>query len=406
MDLKGQNIVLFSLFRFDAEIESTSFALARQLAADNQVFYFDNPYTFKDLIKRRKSDAFRTRKGRFGLLSDEPIVLLGNPLQIFILPVLLSIHFLPEGPLYRFFLRVNEFFIRQKIRFVLKKRGVTDFIFINSFNFHYPDVAQKLHPLLTVYQCLDPIIGDFDRRHGLVSERDLVENSDLIICSSKQLFEEKKATNPNTYFVPNAADVGHSRNALDPDLPLSPLLAGIPTPIVGYLGSVDHRMDLGLLEYVAAHNPDKSFVLIGPVISSLSEEIRKASNIYFPGKIQYADLPSVLKGFSVCIIPFKKDEQSATVFPLKLFEYLGAGKPVVISDFNPDLRDFTSDKVAICASPEAFSEAIGQALATDSDALRQERVRLASRNTWQHRAEAVAALLQAHLAMPSPQRRV
>ena len=156
-------------------------------------------------------------------------------------------------------------------------------------------------------------------------------------------------------------------------------------------------MDLSLLEFLASQHPDKSFVLIGPVLATLSASIRNAPNIYFPGKIQYAELPSVLKGFSVCIIPFKKYEQSATVFPLKLFEYLGAGKPVVISDFNPDLRDFTFDAVAICATPPAFSEAVRQALSTDSDLLREERIRIASRNTWQHRVEALGTLLVAAL---------
>ncbi|MPR32110.1 glycosyltransferase [Salmonirosea aquatica] len=393
MDLKGQNIVIFSLFRFDAEIESTSFALARQLARDNEVFYFDNPYTIIDLIRRRKTAAFRKRWGKFGLFSDEPIIMPDSLLRVFILPVLLSIHFLPEGRLYRFLLRVNESLIRWKIRYVLKKRGITDFIFINSFNFHYPNVAQGLQARLKVYQCLDPIIGDFDGRHGLVSERELVENADLIICSSKQLYQEKKALNPHTHFVPNAADIDHSRKALNPDLPLSPLLAGITPPVVGYLGSVDHRMDLPLLGYLAAQHPDKNFVLIGPVFSDLPDSIQQAPNIHFPGKIQYADLPSVLKGFSVCIIPFLKDEQSATVFPLKLFEYLGAGKPVIISDFNPDLQDFTFNSVAICADPPAFSEAIRVALATDSEARRAERIRIASRNTWHHRADALATLL-------------
>ena len=395
MDLKGQNIVIFSLFRFDAEIESTSFALARQLAQNNQVYYFDNPYTFKDLIRRRKTEAFRKRWGKFGLFSDEPIVLPANLVHVFILPVLLSIHFLPEGRLYRLLLGLNEFFIRRKIRYVLKKRGVTDFIYINSFNFHYPGVAQHLHPRLTVYHCLDPIIGEFDRRHGLVSEQALVRQADLVICSSKQLFEEKKPINPNTHFIPNAADVDHSQKALDPTLLVSPLLAGIKTPIVGYLGSIDHRMDFPLVEYLAQQHPDKSFVLIGPLFATLPRAIQTAPNIHFPGKIKYDDLPSVLKGFSVCIIPFKKDAQSATVFPLKLFEYLGAGKPVVLSNFNPDLGDFTAGSAAICAAPPVFSEAIEEALATDSEAQQAERVRIASCNTWQHRAEAVATLLAA-----------
>jgi teichuronic acid biosynthesis glycosyltransferase TuaH len=393
MDLKGQNIVIFSLFRFDAEIESTSFALARQLALENQVFYFDNPYTFNDLVRRRKSEGFRKRWGKFGIFSDKPIAQPTNRVKVFILPVLLSIHFLPEGRLYRFLLSINEFFIRRKIRYVLKKRGITDFVFINSFNFHYPGVSKKLYPRLTVYHCLDPIIGDFDCRHGLVSEQELVEHADLVICSSKQLFENKKKVNPNTHFVPNAADVDHSQKALDPALSLSPLLSDIPGPIIGYLGSIDHRMDFGLLEYIARQHPDKNFVLIGPVFATLSQGIISSPNIYFPGKIKYDDLPSVLKGFSVCIIPFKKDEQSATVFPLKLFEYLGAGKPVVLSDFNPDLQDFTAGSVTICATPSDFSQAIGQALTTDSETLQRERVRIASLNTWQHRAEAIATLL-------------
>jgi teichuronic acid biosynthesis glycosyltransferase TuaH len=393
MELTGQNIVFFSLFRFDAEIESTSFALARQLALHNQVFYFDNPYTINDLIRKRKTDAFRKRWGRFGLSSDQSIVQPGNPMEIFILPVLLSLHFLPEGRLYRFMLGVNEFFIRWKIRNILKKRGISDFIFINSFNFHYPGVAAKLRPRLTVYQCLDPIIGLFDQRHGLVSESKLVNDSDLIVCSSQQLYHEKKARNPATYFVPNAADINHSRQATNPSLHLSPLLAGIPEPIIGYLGSVDHRMDFALLAFLAAQHADKNFVLIGPVFATLSASLRNTPNIHFPGKIHYADLPSVLKGFSVCMIPFVKDEHSATVFPLKLFEYLGAGKPVVISDFNPDLRDFTRDSVAICATPTAFSEAIQEALTTDSEQLRAERIQIASRNTWQHRAEALGSLL-------------
>ena len=209
---------------------------------------------------------------------------------------------------------------------------------------------------------------------------------------------EKRAVNPDTYFVPNAADLAHSRSALNPELTLSPLLANVPPPIVGYLGGIDHRMDFLLLEHLVKSHADKSFVLVGPIFAALPEALERAPNVYFPGKVRFADAPSVIKGFDLCIIPFKKDEHSATVFPLKLFEYLGAGKPVVISDFNPDLADFTLDAVAICTDPAEFSSAIQEALENDSEARREERIEIASRNTWEHRAKDIADLLARNLA--------
>ena len=73
-------------------------------------------------------------------------------------------------------------------------------------------------------------------------------------------------------------------------------------------------------------------------------------------------MPAVLKGFDVAIIPFKKDEVSSAIFPLKLFEYMGSGRPVVSTDFNSDLKDFTGDTVPYCKDAAAFSAAIEIAL--------------------------------------------
>ena len=97
MDLKGENILIFSLFRFDAEIESTSLAIARELAKANKVYYVDNPYTLNDVIKRINTDSFRKRRGFFNLFSDRTISFPDSTLEIVIPPILFSTNFLPEG---------------------------------------------------------------------------------------------------------------------------------------------------------------------------------------------------------------------------------------------------------------------------------------------------------------------
>ncbi|WP_276088392.1 glycosyltransferase [Pedobacter sp. JY14-1] len=394
--LKGKTIVILGIAKFDGPFESTSFTTAKYLAQDNDVFYIDNPYTWKDFFALRKTEAFRIRRPYFfsgdGILSTA-----SEKLKVLFTFPLLPVNFLPEGVIYRFFLRINERLIRSRLKAVLKARDIRDFIFINSFNFHYPGVAIPLSPRLSVYHCVDPLIVPYDRRHGIISERRLVAKSDLVICTSKQLYEEKRMENPNTYFIPNAADLAHSSSALRDDMPISPLLEGITRPIAGYFGNIERRMDFELLAEVARQNMQMSFVFAGPVSEEyIPEGFRNQKNIFFTGRLPYQEMPGMIKGFDVAMIPFKRDTVSRTIFPLKLFEYLGAGKPVVATDFNPDLVEFTGDTVAYCATPAEFGRAL--MLALDDNASRlAERLRIASENTWEKRLSEFSALLHSFL---------
>lgn len=133
-------------------------------------------------------------------------------------------------------------------------------------------------------------------------------------------------------------------------------------------------------------NEGKSFVFVGPVSEEfLPADFKNFRNVYFTGRLPYEDMPAVIKGFDIAIIPFKKDDVSYTIFPLKLFEYLGAGKPVVATDFNLDLKDFTKDSVSYCANAEEFTEAIDFCLLNDNDAERDLRISIAAENTWDKR---------------------
>ncbi len=398
MKLNGQNIVILGLPRVDSEIESTNYTTAKLLAQHNRVYYVENPFTLKDYFKRRNHTQGLLRKGYFSLFNTRLMSTDIPGLSVIVPPVLFSINFLPEGFLFRCALRVNEFLLAFKLKRMLKKYQVNDFIYINSFNFHYPGLANHLEPKMEIYHCLDPLVVDFDRKHGVVSENMIIMRSDLVICSSRKLYNDKKILNNNTYFVPNAADLSHSSKVLDAELRVNEALQVFPKPIIGYFGAVERRIDYDLLKKVARMNPDKTFVLVGPVQDVfIPDGFKREPNIKLIGAVPYSEMPSILKAFDVALIPFKKDEVSSTIFPLKLFEYLGAGKPVVATDFNPDLAEFTQHVVPFCATAESFSQEIQNALKEVSEVTVEQRLQIASANTWEKRVGEIADIIATKL---------
>jgi teichuronic acid biosynthesis glycosyltransferase TuaH len=218
-----------------------------------------------------------------------------------------------------------------------------------------------------------------------------------VISTSKELRNKKALLNKNSFFVPNAANISHSLKALDPQLAIDPILAGIPKPIIGYFGAIERRIDYDLVRKLLKTNPDKSFVFIGPIDTYyLTADDYKEPNMYMKPPVPYEQMPAVLKGFDVAIIPFKKDEVSNNIFPLKLFEYLGSGQPVVSTNFNTDLADFTHGTVSFCETAEEFSAALDEAL-NDNKTLQQKRLDVAADNTWEHRIVEIKDILKANL---------
>ncbi|WP_158825737.1 glycosyltransferase [Mucilaginibacter lacusdianchii] len=399
MTLEGKFIVILGNTRFDGFIQSTSFFIARNLAKKNKVFFIEYPFTLKDYIQQRKGEEVKSRRDDFKITStgikdtDMP------GLKVIVCPPVLPINFLPEGKLYRAALKFNELLLSSRINKALKSEGVTNFIYINAFNFHYPGLAKYIKPSYTVYQCVDPMIVPYDIKHGIQSENELVKTSNLVICTSKALYEEKKQQNPNTYLVPNGADVHHFATVLDPAVPVHPKLNNVRRPVIGYIGSIERRIDYPLLVAVVAANADKSFILAGPHWPEyIPEQLLKAPNVKFIGPVLYDEAPQLLKGFDVAIIPFKKDEVSRTLFPLKLFEYLAAGKPVISTDFNPDLQQYTEGAVRFAADANAFNQAIEAALQDNAPNVVAHRSAVAANNSWEKRTESFGEIINAQLS--------
>jgi teichuronic acid biosynthesis glycosyltransferase TuaH len=266
MELKNRNIIIFSQMQFDGRLESTNYIMAKHLAKTNNVYYVDRPFTLKDYVKFKNTPEFKIRKPHFFSASNSIIQTDIPKLKIVISPPVPSINMLPEGKLYRAAVRVNELIVAARLKKVIKQYKIEDYIYINSYNYTYPTFHNLIKPVLTVYHCVDPLIEIYQTKHGLISEDIVVKSVDLVICTSKELRNNKLKLNPNSHFIPNAANIAHSQKALNPDLPVAAILSDIKKPVIGYFGNIERRIDYKLLDEILAMNPEKNFAFVGPWI--------------------------------------------------------------------------------------------------------------------------------------------
>lgn len=263
------------------------------------------------------------------------------------------------------------------------------------------DRAAGRRPSLVVYHCVD----EHSAFPGFVSpevvkayDDELTRRADLVITTSENLRRSREPLNPHTFAVVNAADVDIFNQALDPGLALPADLSAIPTPRLGVVGMHDSRLDLDAIEAIAKADPSWQVVLIGPLKSGQVDEarLRGLSNVHLLGEKSRAELPAYLKGMAAALIPYRANELTRNIFPLKLFEYLAAGLPVVAGGL-PELAGY-ADTVGMADGPGDYPALVRQALAEDDPEKRDARVALAGQNTWDQRTEQISALVEDALA--------
>lgn len=235
---------------------------------------------------------------------------------------------LPSSPYAR---RLNRLLLIGQIRGALSK--IRDgAVQIWSFT---PDIGYALGRFdeeKVVYYCVDDhaSFSGYDRAQVLKDEEDLCRRSDLVITTSMALQDAKSPWNPNTILVPHGVDYDHFSRAVREDLACPGDLASIPQPRLGFFGLIRDWVDLDLLAEVAGKRTDWHFVLIGNADSNVNiGQYRTLRNMHFLGRRPYQDLPAYCRHFDVGLIPFKINELTRAVNPIKLREYLAAGLPVI-----------------------------------------------------------------------------
>ena len=243
-----------------------------------------------------------------------------------------------------------------------------------------------------VYDCMDdwqnwtaePAVGAFSRDE----ERSLARECDLLVVTARELEERYKAQGLSPLVVRNAADFELFAAGSSGALP-----AELPRPVIGYYGAIADWFALDVLREVALARPQYSFVLIGHNYRDDIHKLRKLPNVFLLGEKRYRELPSYLRDFRVCLIPFVPGPVVNAVDPVKLYEYFSQGKPVVSTPM-PELEAL-GDLIYFANGPGEYAKQIDAALAESDASLAERRVSFAARNTWAHRVVEVSAGIQA-----------
>lgn len=255
----------------------------------------------------------------------------------------------------------------------------------------WKSLAEKFSADFVVFDCMDHVAG-FNVGQAIVEEESaLVKSADLMVVTSVGLQENFAANRQNVAIVRNAADVEFFGRRPE-------MVHSIDGINIGYYGAISRWFDVDLVYHLAESRPQWTFTLIGQITCDVSR-FKELPNVRFLGEMDYHKLPEYLYGFDVCLIPFLLNELTRCTNPVKVYEYLAAGKPVVCTAM-PEL-ELLEDFVSIGWTQDDFLQKIEQILASDCEEQRVARRKFVQEQSWKNRAsQLLEAVKTSQSALP------
>jgi glycosyltransferase involved in cell wall biosynthesis len=381
----GQSSNQFDIVYLGAEnllegIFSRSQAIAIELARSFRVLYvnldcYSLPHVICDWCFRRNS---RRRPGvrpiRANLWTADLVTLI---------PSLVT---LPSN-------RIRTWTAAQHLRRAIRQLGFRSDILWTGLPWTV-SMVKHIPASLVCYDCMDDFSLMFQgrsRRIFQALDSKLLQISDLVIASSEELYAKCGKVNANVHLVRNGVAV----NLYSGDGTVPPSdLQNIRRPILGYIGHIAHWADLELMKALATRYPRCSLVIVGRVGVSV-KQLSNLPNVHFLGFKPFAEVPHYVREFDVCLIPFRVNDLTVAVNPIKFYEYCAAGKPIV-SVALPELEPFRR-LCYLARSHDEFLDAVAAALEEPKDPhgakLAIDRRKVADESSWELRGTEVRTIL-------------
>lgn len=346
--------------------------------SDAEILYIDPPVTYlaplKDKAAKERLSAWR--KG--GVKAKENITVYASP------PAL------PFFNKYRWINRLNQKRLAKFIKKVVRENG-----FERPYLWCYSPTSCDLTELVpnrgVIYDCVD--------RHsaykGMINpevvdcmEEDLAKRADMVFCTAQGLYETLKEYNSNTAMIPNGAAYEIFSQAAQPSEDEK------KQPIFGFVGMLQDCIDYECLREVALKFPDCRLQFIGRRMPGVDlSAVESCPNVEFIGLVPQTELPEYIRRFDVCLNVFQEGKLSKDVSPLKFYEYLATGKPIVSTKEPLQVTDF-ADVVYIAENREKFLELCAQALAEHDPEKRAKRMAYGKACSWDERVKQMERILE------------
>ena len=377
--LRDRDIVCVGFADWDAELWTNQHHLMYRLARENRVLFVESLGLRTPQLAGRdlKRIARRVRRGLQPPRAVDGLSVLS--------PLVLPLH---QNPLAR---ALNRRLLPALVGRAARRLGMREPI-LWAYVPQAEALIETLKPSLVIYHCVDDISAHerIDTASFRAAEDRFAARADLVLASAPALAERLRAISRHVLYAPNVADTELFAQALSPG-PLDAQMAALPAPRIVFTGAiVTTKLDIPLLVQLARLKPEWSLALVGPVgpgdpnadVSPLLGE----PNIHLLGPRSYRDLPAVLRGARAGMIPYARNELTESIFPMKVYEYLAAGLPVVATPL-PALAGVEG----VSSAPDAgrIAALLEHALAEDSPAAQTARSRLAASHSWEARLQEI-----------------
>ncbi len=359
-------------------IRTSKQMVTAQIARRHRVLYVEPPpLTLDPLVKpAERGRYFEWRQGVQDLGPGQPQILCPPPFrQAF-------------DTRWQVLDRLNQKWLGRFIKKTLSSFSYDRLVLI-SFVYNAAGVADIVEPDLMVYYCIDLFseirIPYAKPRTVAAVEQDTLRRADLVFAISRPLADRLAVSHAHVHYAPHGVEYDLFARAAEPG-PLPADLAAIPAPRIGFVGVLAHWLDYPLLIDLVRRRRDWQYCFVGPVgphvnIAPLGAE----PNVHLLGERPRTEVVDYLRGFAVCLVPFACNDLTIHSSPLKAYEYLAAGRPIVSTPL-PEIERF-APPIRIARDAAGFADAIGQLLGGWSDTNVRRSMEIAADMSWPRRVE-------------------
>jgi teichuronic acid biosynthesis glycosyltransferase TuaH len=349
---------------------------------DSQILFVGLPRNVSHRLRR--GDFSILRPAAAEALPEYPNISILHPLKLF--PNTLALG-----------RRLNETIARRQIKKAAVRLGmVKPLLWLNPHSAVH--LAGRMNESAVVYDITDDWISltqkDWLRRLTAAQDTELCRRADAVVVCSQVLFDLKRGLTQNLHLIANGVDAQHYARVQDNSLPLPAVAASWPKPVLGYTGTIHpDRVNVGLVAALAQKFAHGTVALVGPNLLAAADLalLKSLGNVQMTGPVPYREIPDYMRAFDVCITPHRVTPFTESLNPIKLWEYLAGGKPIVSTSV-AGFRDYPQF-VHLAGTEEEFLLAAQDAL-EEGSAAQAARQAEAQRNSWDARLDAVEAVMR------------